>query len=240
MLNFKIGDLVEVVKERDTNPTIKVGDRGTITKLNYAAEEHYSIDFGRSKSGIWWFEEREIKLIVEPKFKDNEQVIVLEDRATGALVKKGEKVTIVRMNRNFSPTPSIVYEIRKEDGQTFNIREHLLKKYERKFEVSEEFIRAGHKAACSEWKGKIEKQFPQLFEFSLEKVLNDYSTKEITRTSWGGLIAARFEDNSIIVPLHGVATYRWITEFQTYFETNYPDFKIRFEQSPFSVIIKKN
>lgn len=33
-----------------------------------------------------------------------------------------------------------------------------------KTEVSVEFVRAAHKAACSEWKKKIEQEFPKLFE----------------------------------------------------------------------------
>jgi hypothetical protein len=31
-------------------------------------------------------------------------------------------------------------------------------------ESRKEFIKEGHKAACSEWKGKIEKEFPELFK----------------------------------------------------------------------------
>ena len=34
----------------------------------------------------------------------------------------------------------------------------------KKYEVSEEFIKAGHAAACSDWKKKIEDQFPEVFK----------------------------------------------------------------------------
>lgn len=34
--------------------------------------------------------------------------------------------------------------------------------------VTEEFIREAHEAACSEWKSKIEKEFPELFKCELE------------------------------------------------------------------------
>lgn len=37
----------------------------------------------------------------------------------------------------------------------------------KKLEVSEEFIKEAHKAACSELKGKIEKEFHELFEVKL-------------------------------------------------------------------------
>lgn len=38
----------------------------------------------------------------------------------------------------------------------------------KKLEVSEEFVKEAHRAACSTWKGKIEKEFPELFEGKVE------------------------------------------------------------------------
>jgi hypothetical protein len=42
-----------------------------------------------------------------------------------------------------------------------------------KLEVSEEFVREAHKAACVDWKLKIEEQFPDLFK-STHKLGNRY------------------------------------------------------------------
>lgn len=39
----------------------------------------------------------------------------------------------------------------------------------KKYEVSEEFIREAFEAACETWKGKIKKEFPELFEVEMEK-----------------------------------------------------------------------
>ncbi len=37
-----------------------------------------------------------------------------------------------------------------------------------KLEVSKEFVLEAHKSACGEWKGRIEKEFPELFKTELE------------------------------------------------------------------------
>lgn len=38
----------------------------------------------------------------------------------------------------------------------------------KKYKVSEEFILEAHKASCSEWKQKLEKEFPEVFESKIE------------------------------------------------------------------------
>lgn len=46
----------------------------------------------------------------------------------------------------------------------------------KKYKVSKEFILEAHKAACSEWKQKLEKEFPEVFESKIE-VGKWYKTK---------------------------------------------------------------
>ena len=38
----------------------------------------------------------------------------------------------------------------------------------KKYKITEEFIKEAHKSACSEWKAKIEKEFPDAFKNQLE------------------------------------------------------------------------
>lgn len=38
----------------------------------------------------------------------------------------------------------------------------------KKYKVSKEFILEAHKASCSEWKQKLEKEFPKVFEIKIE------------------------------------------------------------------------
>ena len=40
----------------------------------------------------------------------------------------------------------------------------------KKYKVSKGFIIEAHKAACSEWKQKLEKEFPKVFEKNIEVV----------------------------------------------------------------------
>lgn len=42
-----------------------------------------------------------------------------------------------------------------------------------KHTVDSEFILAAHKAACNEWKGKLEEQFPDLFETKYQKTIKE-------------------------------------------------------------------
>ena len=59
----------------------------------------------------------------------------------------------------------------------------------KKFEVSEEFIKEAHSAACSDWKKKIEEQFPDAFERPFFNFGSEYSID--TRNSDGPLMIGR-------------------------------------------------
>ena len=45
-------------------------------------------------------------------------------------------------------------------------------------EVDEDFIKAAHRAACSEWKTKIEAKFPEVFPKQTHKIGNKYRCSE--------------------------------------------------------------
>lgn len=95
-LNYKVGDKVRVTTKRESNDTIKVGDVGVITQLHELTRDpHYSIDFGKEKSGIWWFLENEIELTTISQFKIGDRVQVTEDICT--YVSKGDIGTIEKI-----------------------------------------------------------------------------------------------------------------------------------------------
>jgi hypothetical protein len=47
---------------------------------------------------------------------------------------------------------------------------------QKKLTVREEFLLEAHKAACADWKLKIEKEFPSLFRSKLESYLHEFGT----------------------------------------------------------------
>lgn len=93
------------------------------------------------------------------------------------------------------------------------------------FEVEESFILAAHKAACSEWKLKIESKFPDAFAQKMENIIKSVNGG-VLKDSYGKVISVGNE--YICVPLPNAntswtfAAFDWVKQFCEKYPDSYP------------------
>lgn len=96
----------------------------------------------------------------------------------------------------------------------------------KEFKVSESFIREAHKVACSEWKQKLEKQFPEVFTNSIQSLI-DVVGKQVFYGYEVYGVERGIDDGYVFIPLPNAntewtfAAFDYVKKFCTTFNA-YP------------------
>ena len=170
---FKVGDTVKIVSQTQIlHAANKIGDVGVIVKFE-SNNEHARVKVeGRSDIGNWaHVNDLELQ---EPFYKFAVQDIVVinekghQEYGEGSGNPKGINGVVTELiddegfkyKVKFSNGTENTYE----DG-TLDLVEIAQKKdTNQELTVDKQFVLDAYRAACSEWKDKLEKKFPKLFE----------------------------------------------------------------------------
>ncbi len=105
---------------------------------------------------------------------------------------------------------SFCYRVNWDNGEnnTYQINDLCLysekTKKSNELTVSKEFVLEAHKAACSDWKNKLEKQFPEVFESDKYPTLIDLKPGEELITAGLFVLVTDSNGKDKYVPLKGV------------------------------------
>jgi hypothetical protein len=170
---FKIGDTVKIVSQtKILHHANKIGDIGVIVKFE-SNNEHARVQVeGREDAGNWaHVDDLELQ---KPfyKFAVHDIVVINEKGHQKYGEGSGNPKGLNGVVTELIDDEGFKYRVKFSNGAENTYEEDTLDLIEiaqkkdatQELTVDKQFVLDAYKAACSEWKAKIEKKFPELFE----------------------------------------------------------------------------
>jgi len=170
---FKLGDTVKIVSQTEIlHAANKIGDIGVITELEHLSKHARVQVEGREDIGNWaHVNDLELQ---EPFYKFAVQdIVVINEKGHFEYGEgQGNPKGINGVVTELIDDEGFKYKVKFSNGaentyedDTLDLVEIAQKKdTTQELTVDKQFVLDAYKAACSEWKDKIEKKFPKLFE----------------------------------------------------------------------------
>ena len=180
MTTLKIGDKVQIIKK--SSSVNKLHEFGVITEFGKCGDFRVKTATSYDDLANWQSEDEvaAIKIYKKEIINKEKQVVMkfkvgdkvkINGHYAGSINKPGDIGVISEIHDNKSVARVLVNCRGKSSNnwEELSTLELVLDSIET-FTVSKDFIKLAHKAACTEWKAKLEEQFPLAFEIPFVNV----------------------------------------------------------------------